>query len=409
MAITTRVGGGVGTPTPIPANTSTPSPITSPSPTPTYSSSEVTWESDNLNNSSVDFSSDARAYGGQGNTTWQGTTEHATDNTNYFDASNDVYAYENDNFFDTSQSEVYGTENTSYSGTSTENFYSNNAAGSAQTLSRDDNATDNPNAPAEQQQNAGVNRFTAHPVLEGSVVPTAADSGPFSFSSFDDVFSTQTLFTDASSSNQHNDNSLSAVPASSPVSEVSSTADTQDVSDVQNSPAVATMEQRIADIERQQGHALVRHGGRVTYQQLEDRAMRGIDPASGTTSDAFARDLSGNPKRHSVGRHATAFTSDEAIVKADSYFRALPEFEEKVNKAKSTGEKLMDYIYRQLEDIYGSSYQDEVRGVTRLGSQKHPTGHQPTDFTDGRVTARYRIADNGDVDLFSMYPEIKPR
>jgi hypothetical protein len=73
-----------------------------------------------------------------------------------------------------------------------------------------------------------------------------------------------------------------------------------------------------------EGHAPIRHGGpnRVTDLQLEDRAVRGIDPASGTTFDAFNKFSDGSPKPHKVGRNATAFTSDDALLQADDFARS---------------------------------------------------------------------------------------
>jgi hypothetical protein len=41
--------------------------------------------------------------------------------------------------------------------------------------------------------------------------------------------------------------------------------------------------------------------------------VRGIDPASGTTFDAFNKFPDGSPKPHKVGKNATAFTSDDAL------------------------------------------------------------------------------------------------
>jgi len=45
--------------------------------------------------------------------------------------------------------------------------------------------------------------------------------------------------------------------------------------------------------------------------------FRLIDPASGTINDAFNKRPDGSPRPHKVGRNATAFTSDEALLKAE--------------------------------------------------------------------------------------------
>ncbi|PCM44850.1 hypothetical protein CPA50_02110 [Marinobacter sp. ANT_B65] len=167
--------------------------------------------------------------------------------------------------------------------------------------------------------------------------------------------------------------------------------------------------QRVAELDLE-GHAVVRHGGpsRVTDLQLEDRAVRGIDPASGTTFDAFNSARDGSPKLHKVGRNATAFTSDDALVHADDVARSSRQFEENIATARANGDMFVDPVELPLTDVFGDNYKSNVRGVTRLGSKKNPTGHVDTDFTGGSVKAIYRLDQNGSVNLHTLYPNPKP-
>ncbi|MBT0768533.1 hypothetical protein KIH74_06325 [Kineosporia sp. J2-2] len=59
---------------------------------------------------------------------------------------------------------------------------------------------------------------------------------------------------------------------------------------------------RIARL-REHGHAPQRHGAQVTERELTDRALWGIDPMTGTTTDGE------NGTQHRCGRNATKFTS----------------------------------------------------------------------------------------------------
>ncbi len=136
--------------------------------------------------------------------------------------------------------------------------------------------------------------------------------------------------------------------------------------------------------------------------------MRGIDPASGTTFDAFNKSPDGSPKLHKVGRNATAFTSDNALLKADDFARNSTQFQQNIAAARMNGDIFVDPVEIPLEDVFGSDYQSYVRGVTRLGSKKSPTGHIPTDFTDGTLKAIYRLDQDGNVRLHTLYPNPKP-
>jgi len=177
----------------------------------------------------------------------------------------------------------------------------------------------------------------------------------------------------------------------------------------ENVPNKLTTAQRIAKLDLE-GHAPIRHGGpnRVTDLQLEDRAMRGIDPASGTRFDAFNKFPDGSPKPHKVGRNATAFISDDALLKADDLARSSTQFQQNIATARANGDIFVDPVEIPLKDVFGSDYQNYVRGATRLGSKNNPTGHIPTDFTDGSLKAIYRLDSNGNVKLHTLYPNPKP-
>ena len=155
-----------------------------------------------------------------------------------------------------------------------------------------------------------------------------------------------------------------------------------------------------------EGHAPIRHGGpnRITDIQLQDRAVKNIDPASGTTFDAFNKFPDGSPKPHKVGRNATAFTSDTALVQADDFVRKSNIFKENITAARANGDLFVDAIDIPLKDIFVGNYQDSVRGFSRLGSKKNPTGYTQIDFTGGTVKAIYRLDHNGNVKLHTLYP-----
>lgn len=135
--------------------------------------------------------------------------------------------------------------------------------------------------------------------------------------------------------------------------------------------------------------------------------MKGFDPASGTAYDAFNKFPDGSPKPHKVGRNATAFISDDVLLKADDFARDSTQFKKNVAAARTNGDMFVDPVELPLQDVFGSDYQSHVRGVTRLGSKKNPTGHIPTDFTDGTIKAIYKLDENGNVSLHTLYPNPK--
>jgi hypothetical protein len=115
---------------------------------------------------------------------------------------------------------------------------------------------------------------------------------------------------------------------------------------------------------------------------------------------------------HKYGKNATRINSDEAYVEGEA-MRNSPEFEANRQKAETDGEKRFD-VSKPLEDIYGPDYQDNVSGVTRGGSAKHPTGNPPgtapptqTNFEDGTMTGVYKQNPDGTWRTHTMFPEPK--
>lgn len=158
----------------------------------------------------------------------------------------------------------------------------------------------------------------------------------------------------------------------------------------------------------QNGHAVQRHGEAITQQQLTDRAVRGFDPVTGTTDDAYNKKADGTPKEHLAGRHATKFSSKAAMVKAEETIRASQAFKDKLDEANRLGATTLAVTDTKLQDALGADYKSKVTGVTRLGSKNNPTGSQATDFTDGTIRAVYRKDASGNWNVHTMFPEPKP-
>jgi hypothetical protein len=118
---------------------------------------------------------------------------------------------------------------------------------------------------------------------------------------------------------------------------------------------------RIAEL-RRHGHGPQRHGPQVTDQQLTDRALWGIDPMTGTTTDG----VTGG--QHKYGRHATKFTSGEALVTAERFARSTDDFKTQGAQNESVDAAVIR-IQEPLVDAFGPGYRDHVVGVTRSGTR----------------------------------------
>jgi hypothetical protein len=131
--------------------------------------------------------------------------------------------------------------------------------------------------------------------------------------------------------------------------------------------------------------------------------MHGIDPMSGTTTDA----VTGGP--HKYSKHATKINTPEDYIKGEQHLRDSQEFKDKIAVADTTGQNRVEIKNQKLEDIYGPEYRDSAFGKTREGTKNNPTGTRPTDFTDGTMVGVYdKDPITGEWKLTTMYPEPKP-
>ena len=147
-----------------------------------------------------------------------------------------------------------------------------------------------------------------------------------------------------------------------------------------------------------EGHAVGRHGPRVTGTALDIRAMYKIDPMTGTTTDFYT----GMP--HAASKNATQFLG-QSMLAAEQYARNSPEFGNKMTAALMNGKSQFAVNGLHLEDALGPNYLSYVYGKQRLGSVNNPTGTAPIDFTNGTYTSVFKKNANGYWNLHTMYPE----
>jgi hypothetical protein len=156
-----------------------------------------------------------------------------------------------------------------------------------------------------------------------------------------------------------------------------------------------------ADWLRCGGHAVDRHGGAVTDQQLQDRALHGHDPMTGNPVDW---EWGAN---HPHGRDATAFATDTDLVYAE-----MCTYDSRPGQAeRAAAEAAGRYEYSVLipaSSVFGLDFRDHLRGWSRIGSAKHPQGVQPTSFTDGtQIFVRY-VQDPGSTQWVAWTCYAKP-
>jgi hypothetical protein len=157
---------------------------------------------------------------------------------------------------------------------------------------------------------------------------------------------------------------------------------------------------RIAEL-KLQGHGPQRHGPQLTETQLDKRVREKVDPETGTRLDKYRKKADGTPHNHKCGDHATKFNSERDYVKAEDHFRNSSDFKDRATR----GEPRIA-VHASLEEIYGPGYKNAVSGSTRQAPWPDTsTPTQPTNFTDGRVTAYYQRNSSGSYDLITMYPE----
>ena len=69
-----------------------------------------------------------------------------------------------------------------------------------------------------------------------------------------------------------------------------------------------------------------------------------------------------------------------------------------------------------IKEAVGPNYNDQVSGVTRVGSKNHPTGNpagslppKPTEFNDQSIVKGiYDINPDGTINTHTIYPRPKP-
>ncbi|RJF98074.1 PAAR domain-containing protein [Noviherbaspirillum saxi] len=148
-----------------------------------------------------------------------------------------------------------------------------------------------------------------------------------------------------------------------------------------------------------EGHAVGRHGPRVTEMALDNRAMYKRDPMTGTTTDFYTR------MPHRASKNATQFLSREAMISAEGYARQSQEFSNKITAAVANDRDQVVVDGLKLQDALGPNYLSSVYGKTRLGSINNPTGTAYIDFTNGTYISIFKKNANGNWNLHTMYPE----
>ena len=106
---------------------------------------------------------------------------------------------------------------------------------------------------------------------------------------------------------------------------------------------------RQAEFDRlaKEGHAVGRHGPRLTEQALDMRAMFKIDPMTGTTTDFYTK------LPHNASRNATKFMGDSMIT-AEQYVRQSPEYARRIANAIAEGKSQFSIADQSLQDALGS-------------------------------------------------------
>ncbi len=154
-----------------------------------------------------------------------------------------------------------------------------------------------------------------------------------------------------------------------------------------------------------QGHAVSRHGAHVTDQMLEDRAVRGIDPMTGTPFDGV-RSTPGNQVEHTAPRNATSINNVDSFVEAERSIRASEQYRDARDTALANGKPRFEAEI-PMESALGKDYLDQVQGQTRIGSAKHPSGATPTDLTDGKIKGVFELNPGHEPNLVTMHPTVK--
>lgn len=148
---------------------------------------------------------------------------------------------------------------------------------------------------------------------------------------------------------------------------------------------------------RQQGHGPQRHEGEVSRQQLIDRATKGYDPMTNSRVDGV------HGGEHVASRHATRIKTPEAYVNAEKTVSQSLKYRDERDLAIASGKKRFE-VRMSLEEVFGSEFQKNLEGITRLGSAKNPKGYLDTDFSNGSIVARYALEAGKEARLITMFP-----
>jgi len=150
------------------------------------------------------------------------------------------------------------------------------------------------------------------------------------------------------------------------------------------------------------GHAHLRHGEHITDTQLQHRALYGHDPITTTTTDWE------HGKRHKYGRHATAFTSNAALVFAEMYIWNSQDCQQKRQNAENSHPPQERFVIRlPAVEVLGPNFRNYIRGWTRTGTRKNPGPIVPTHFPDDtKIVASYqRTSSANEWHLITCYPD----
>ena len=150
------------------------------------------------------------------------------------------------------------------------------------------------------------------------------------------------------------------------------------------------------------GHAHLRHGGHITDTQLQHRVLHGHDPITTTTTDWE------HGKRHKYGRHATAFTSNAALVFAEMYIWNSPQGQQAKAKAEDPKNPQSWFTVEiPAVDIFGPKFRDHLRGWSLVGTKNNPISAVPTNFGNNTVikAVYFRRPSKNEWQLYTCYPD----
>lgn len=156
------------------------------------------------------------------------------------------------------------------------------------------------------------------------------------------------------------------------------------------------------DLEKQ-GHGPQRHDGEVTTKALQDRLEKGIDPMTGTVWDGVHIGKTHRPPK----REATRFKTPQDFIAAEKAIRGSTDFQNKLNATLAIGKDSFKVENFPLAQALGPNYLSKLEGLGWINPKNKALGTRPTNFTDGTVTAIFKIGDNGEIKLHTMFANPK--